>query len=146
VLGNRCLRRGASGAQGCDRPSAQRRAPHQWDRRGSDLSIRIPVRVLRPRSAPRLLTSTQHKLQLIRGLGVEHLLIIHFDQEFASTAPEQFIRGLAAASKPLHEICVGINGRLAKDEPAIWNSSIVSGTSSASKKSVCQRWRSMARS
>ncbi|HEX8310765.1 MAG TPA: bifunctional riboflavin kinase/FAD synthetase [Chthoniobacteraceae bacterium] len=66
-----------------------------------------PIRVLRPESAPRLLTSTQHKLQLIEGLGVEHLLIIQFDHEFAATAPEQFIRDLAGAARPLHEICVG---------------------------------------
>jgi riboflavin kinase/FMN adenylyltransferase len=66
-----------------------------------------PIRVLRPEQAPRLLTSTQHKLQLIRALGVQHLLIIPFDAAFAATPPEQFIRELAAAAQPLHEICVG---------------------------------------
>src|SRR3954470_15424000 len=44
-----------------------------------------PVRVLRPELAPRLLTWTAHKLQLIRGLGVAHQLIIHFDTTFAAT-------------------------------------------------------------
>jgi riboflavin kinase/FMN adenylyltransferase len=66
-----------------------------------------PIRILRPEQAPRLLTSTQHKLQLIRSLGVEHLLIIPFTPEFAGTPPEQFIRDLAAAARPLREICVG---------------------------------------
>ncbi|TCO89895.1 FMN adenylyltransferase /riboflavin kinase [Chthoniobacter flavus] len=66
-----------------------------------------PVRVLRPEHAPRLLTSTAHKLQLIRDLGVTHQLIIHFDHAFAATPPEDFIRELAAAAQPLQEICVG---------------------------------------
>ena len=66
-----------------------------------------PVRVLRPEKAPRLLTSTPHKLRLIRALGIGHLLIIPFDLAFAATPPDDFIRQLAAASKPLREICVG---------------------------------------
>ncbi len=66
-----------------------------------------PVRVLRPESAPRLLTATAHKVRLIRALGVEHLLIIHFDAAFAATPPAEFIRRLAAACRPLREVCVG---------------------------------------
>lgn len=66
-----------------------------------------PLRVLRPENAPRLLTSTQHKSRLIEELGVEHLLLIRFDERFAATPPEEFIRELAAAAKPLREICVG---------------------------------------
>jgi riboflavin kinase/FMN adenylyltransferase len=73
-----------------------------------------PVRALRPEQAPRLLTSTPHKLQLIRDLGVMHQLVIHFDREFAATAPEDFIRALAAASKPLREICVGFEWSFGK--------------------------------
>ncbi|MHA3773971.1 bifunctional riboflavin kinase/FAD synthetase [Verrucomicrobiota bacterium sgz303538] len=66
-----------------------------------------PIRVLRPEHAPRILTSTQHKTRLIGELGVEHLLLIPFDKEFASLPPEQFIRQLADAAQPLREICVG---------------------------------------
>lgn len=66
-----------------------------------------PVRLLRPHEAPRLLTSTAHKVRLIRGLGIEQLLIIPFTESFAATAPEVFIRQLAAFSRPLREICVG---------------------------------------
>ncbi len=66
-----------------------------------------PIRVLRPEKAPRLLTSTAHKVRLIRALGVRHLLVIPFDLAFAATPPDDFIRQLAAAGKPLREICVG---------------------------------------
>ncbi len=66
-----------------------------------------PLRILRPENSPRLLTSTPHKLQLIRTLDVAHQLVIPFDASFAATPPEDFIRALAAASRPLREICVG---------------------------------------
>ncbi|MDB6175271.1 MAG: Riboflavin biosynthesis protein [Chthoniobacteraceae bacterium] len=66
-----------------------------------------PIRILRPEHAPRLLTSTGHKIRLIRDLGVEHLLILPFTPELACTPPEDFIRSLAHACRPLIEICVG---------------------------------------
>ena len=66
-----------------------------------------PEKVLRPESAPHLLTATQHKIELIRRLGVGHLLIIHFDRQFAGTQPEAFVQQLVANSKTLREICVG---------------------------------------
>ena len=66
-----------------------------------------PEKVLRPQAAPHLLSATQHKIALIRALGVEHLLIISFDKQFAATEPEDFVQKLVAHSKPLREICVG---------------------------------------
>jgi len=66
-----------------------------------------PAKVLRPRNAPHLLTATQHKIALIRALGVSHLLIIEFNREFAATSPEDFVQQLVTHSKPLREICVG---------------------------------------
>ena len=66
-----------------------------------------PAKVLRPEEAPRLLTATQHKIALIRDLGVEHLLVVPFDREFAATAPQEFVHQLVAHAKPLREICVG---------------------------------------
>src|ERR1700741_5130272 len=66
-----------------------------------------PMKVLRPNDAPHLLTATQHKIALIRDLGVAHLLVLHFDRAFAATAPEDFVRQLVENAKPLREICVG---------------------------------------
>ena len=66
-----------------------------------------PMKVLRPKEAPHLLTATQHKIRLIRQLGVQHLLVIKFDKAFAATAPEDFVQQLVMRSKPLREICVG---------------------------------------
>jgi riboflavin kinase / FMN adenylyltransferase len=66
-----------------------------------------PDKVLRPQAAPHLLSATQHKIALIRSLGVGHLLVITFDKQFAATEPEEFVSQLVAHSKPLREICVG---------------------------------------
>ena len=66
-----------------------------------------PVKILRPEKSPRLLTATQHKIALIRGLGVSHLLVLRFDRELASTSPEDFVRQLVESARPLREICVG---------------------------------------
>lgn len=66
-----------------------------------------PAKVLRPTESKRLLTATDHKIALIRDLGVSYLLVLKFDREFAATSPDEFVRQLAAAAHPLQEICVG---------------------------------------
>ncbi len=66
-----------------------------------------PEKVLRPENAPHLLSATQHKIALIRNLGVGHLLVIIFNRPFAATEPEDFVQQLVNNSKPLREICVG---------------------------------------
>ncbi len=66
-----------------------------------------PAKVLRPEKAPHLLTATQHKIALIRKLGVAHLLVLTFDKQFAATPPEEFVQELVRQAKPLREICVG---------------------------------------
>lgn len=68
-----------------------------------------PLRVLRPDAAPRLLTSTRHKFQFFADLGATHCLALPFDETFAATPPEEFITSLAAAARPLREVCVGFN-------------------------------------
>lgn len=78
--------------------------------RGSAVALTFhphPMRVLRPESAPRLLTSTPHKERLIAGLGCANLLLVPFDLEFAAQPPEVFIEKLARHAKPLRSICVG---------------------------------------
>src|SRR6267143_1988602 len=85
-------------------------AEHARMAKGSPVVVTFdphPMKVLRPNDAPHLLTATQHKIKLIRNLGVRHLLVIKFDKAFAATAPEDFVQQLVTHSKPLREICVG---------------------------------------
>lgn len=74
-----------------------------------------PLKVLRPATAPRLLTSTTHKRKVFATLGATHCLTLPFNAEFSVTPPEEFIGSLAHAGRPIREICVGFNwsfGRL----------------------------------
>ena len=85
-------------------------ARHAKDAGGTPVVVTFdphPAKVLRPQDAPHLLTATQHKIALIRDLGVAHLLVLHFDREFAATTPDDFVAQLVANSHPLREICVG---------------------------------------
>lgn len=66
-----------------------------------------PMKVLRPETAPRLLTSTHHKQLILERLGVSHLLIIPFNETLATLSPEAFIRDLSAAAPTLASITVG---------------------------------------
>ena len=74
-----------------------------------------PAKILRPDNAPHLLTATQHKIEMIRGLGVEHLLVLNFDRKLAATRPEEFVEQLVINPKPLREICVGHEWSFGKD-------------------------------
>jgi len=93
-------------------------AAHARSANGTPLVVTFdphPEKVLRPHAAPHLLTATQHKIALIRNLGVAHLLVINFDKKFAATPPEEFVRELVTHSKPLREICVGHEWSFGKD-------------------------------
>ena len=52
---------------------------------------RHPASVVRPESAPRLLTSTDQKMELLRDTGVDAVVIVPFDAEQASESPESFV-------------------------------------------------------
>ena len=62
-----------------------------------------PIRVLRPDHAPVLLTSTAHKLALIRQLGIDACVLINFDNTFAATTAEKFVEQIAFC----RHVCVG---------------------------------------
>jgi riboflavin kinase/FMN adenylyltransferase len=66
-----------------------------------------PLKFLRPAETPRLLTSTRHKALILKRLGISHLLVIPFDAAMAALEPEEFIRRMASACRPLASITVG---------------------------------------
>lgn len=53
---------------------------------------RHPASVVRPESAPKLLTEVPQKLELLADTGVDATAVVHFDLERASEAPEDFVR------------------------------------------------------
>jgi len=73
-----------------------------------------PARVLSPANAPRLITSTKHKLRLLEQNGVGTTLVIPFDRTFSQTEPADFIRNLHGSCHRLAHICVGEDWRFGR--------------------------------
>ena len=60
-----------------------------------------PLKVLNPQAAPQLLTSTPHKLRLLKALGVHGCIVIPFSRALARQEPKVFINMLALAAPAL---------------------------------------------
>ena len=54
-----------------------------------------PRCVLDPANCPRSITTLQEKLALIGRAGIEHAIVLRFDRELASLAPQEFVDRLA---------------------------------------------------
>jgi riboflavin kinase/FMN adenylyltransferase len=70
-----------------------------------------PRVVVRPDAAPRLLTSLAVKADLIASLGVDELVVIPFDREFAARSPESFIDEVLVERLDAQRVSVGENFR-----------------------------------
>jgi riboflavin kinase/FMN adenylyltransferase len=85
--------------------------------RGADTVLTFdphPVAVINPEAAPKLLTPLSIKRDLIAGLGVEELVIIPFDREFASRSAEDFVEDVLVSRLGAAEVAVGENFRFGK--------------------------------
>jgi riboflavin kinase/FMN adenylyltransferase len=85
--------------------------------RGSDTVLTFdphPQAVINPASAPKLLNPPQIKADLIAGLGVEELVTIPFDRDFASKSAEQFVQEVLVERLAAERVSVGENFRFGK--------------------------------
>lgn len=85
--------------------------------RGGDTVLTFephPLAILHPEATPKLLTPFNIKRDLIAGLGVEELVMIPFDREFAALSPEQFAVDILAGRLGAERVSVGENFRFGK--------------------------------
>ena len=85
--------------------------------RGGDTVLTFephPLAILHPEATPKLLTPFNIKRDLIAGLGVEELVMIPFDREFAALSPEQFAVDILAGGLGAERVSVGENFRFGK--------------------------------
>lgn len=68
---------------------------------------RHPKAVVSPDRVPPLLYSLPQKLRAIAGLGIDAVLVLHFDENFSRKPADDFIRGLVADFGSVASICVG---------------------------------------
>lgn len=70
-----------------------------------------PAFVIAPGGAPRLLTDLPRRAELIATLGVREVVVIPFDDEFASHSAEQFVDSVLVRSLGATHVSVGENFR-----------------------------------
>src|SRR4051812_24647731 len=70
-----------------------------------------PVSVINPEAAPKLIMPFEIKRDVIEGLGVEELVVIPFDREFAAKPPESFIEDVLIGKLGATKVSVGENFR-----------------------------------
>jgi len=68
---------------------------------------RHPAAVVRPESAPKLLTDLDQKLELLGAAGVDYTLVIHFDEERSHESAEDFVNEVLVGCLRAKLIVVG---------------------------------------
>ncbi len=68
---------------------------------------RHPASVVRPESAPKLLTDLDQKLELLAATGVDATVLVHFDDQQAAESPEGFARRVLVDVLGAQRIVVG---------------------------------------
>jgi riboflavin kinase/FMN adenylyltransferase len=82
--------------------------------RGADTVLTFdphPLSVIHPEAAPKLLTSTEVKADLVASLGVEEMVVIRFDRDFARLEPQEFIDQVLVGRLGARAVAVGENFR-----------------------------------
>jgi len=81
-----------------------------------------PLSVIHPEAEPKLLMPFPVKRDVIEGLGVEELVVIPFDRDFAAIDPDEFIERILIGQLGATEVAVGENfrfGAKAKGTPEL---------------------------
>jgi riboflavin kinase/FMN adenylyltransferase len=66
-----------------------------------------PATVVRPESAPKLLTDLEQKLELLAATGVDLTVVVHFDEARSKEAPEDFVREVLVECLNVRQVVVG---------------------------------------
>jgi len=70
---------------------------------------RHPNTVVAPDRAPALIYPLSQKLRVIDLMGVDVVLLIHFDKDFSQLTGEDFVKMLARDAGQIRSVCVGAN-------------------------------------
>jgi riboflavin kinase/FMN adenylyltransferase len=68
---------------------------------------RHPASVVRPESAPLLLTDLDQKLELLEATGVDAVVVVPFDREQASEEPHEFVQRVLVDCLAVSHVAVG---------------------------------------
>ncbi|MCU1359060.1 MAG: ribF [Ilumatobacteraceae bacterium] len=68
---------------------------------------RHPASIVRPESAPKLLTDLDQKLELLDATGIDATLLVRFDEQQANEAPQSFVDRVLVGCLGAQRIVVG---------------------------------------
>lgn len=74
-----------------------------------------PVKLLRPRQAPQLVSTLEQKLQLIERTGVEVTMVVPFTHRLARMEAVDFVRSVIVDRLQVREVYIGANFRFGAD-------------------------------
>jgi len=74
-----------------------------------------PVKLLRPRMAPRLLSNLDQRLELIERTGMETALVVPFTHRLARMPAEDFVKDVLVDRLGIEEAYIGANFRFGAD-------------------------------
>jgi riboflavin kinase/FMN adenylyltransferase len=98
---------------------------HQAVIEGADTVLTFephPLEILHPAALPKLITPFAVKRDLIDGLGIDEVVVIPFDEEFAARSADSFIEDVLIGKLGAESVSVGENfrfGAKAKGDPAM---------------------------
>jgi riboflavin kinase / FMN adenylyltransferase len=81
-----------------------------------------PVSVVAPQHTPKLLTTLEAKAELVEGLGVEELIVIPFDADFAARSADEFVADVLVGTLGARRVAIGENfrfGHRAQGDPKL---------------------------
>lgn len=93
--------------------------------RGADSVLTFephPVSVVAPQHTPRLLTTLERKAELVSSLGVQELIVIPFDADFARRSAGEFIDEVIVGALGARQVAIGENfrfGHKAQGDPRL---------------------------
>lgn len=76
---------------------------------------RHPAMVVRPASAPSLLTDLEQKLELLSETGVDYTLVVHFDEQRAAESAEDFVEEILVGCLHARSVVVGHDFHFGRD-------------------------------
>jgi len=74
-----------------------------------------PIKLLRPRVAPRLLSTLDQRLELIGRTGIEVALVVPFTHRLARMPAEDFVKDVLVERLGIREVYIGANFRFGAD-------------------------------